>query len=396
MRRATLVRSVFTVSIRPVFVALTPHRIQCHTSERPKRLTQAYLNRIATAVPDHDVHQAFVAFADNLLATSADARVRALFNRMATRSGIQHRYSVLTPNEASTEFHINAHDFYRTGEFPHTAKRMQVYEQFAPVLMRRALDRLELSETERQGITHVLITTCTGLYAPGLDFEAVEHLGLRPDVERTVIGFMGCYAAINGMKTARHILRSEPEARVLMVNLELCTLHLQETADLEQVLSFLVFADGCAASVLSTEPTGFGLDSFRAVLIPQTRELITWKIGGVGFDMLLSGQVPGAIGKALEHNGDQVIDPEQKPGVSLWAVHPGGKSVLDSVERGLQLPAHALSCSREILDRYGNMSSATVMFVLERLMAEAQPGQQGCAMSFGPGLTAETMLFHAA
>ncbi len=359
-------------------------------------MTQVYLNRIASAVPDHDVHGAFVAFADSLLASGANTRVRALFNRMATRSGIEHRYSVLTPNEASTEFHINAHEFYRNGAFPHTAERMGVYERFAPVLMRRALDKLNLSEAERAGISHVVITTCTGLYAPGLDFEAVEHLGLRTDVERTMIGFMGCYAAINGLKTARHIVRSEPAAKVLMVNLELCTLHLQETTDLEQVLSFLVFADGCAASLISAEETGFGLDSFRAVLIPTTRDLITWRIGGVGFDMLLSGQVPGAIGKALEGGGDQVLGDLHKDEIQLWGVHPGGKSVLDAVERGLGLPKDALHCSREVLERFGNMSSATVMFVLERLMAEAKQGERGCAMSFGPGLTAETMLFHAA
>ena len=358
-------------------------------------MTEVFLNRIATAVPDHDVHAAFVAFADGLLSAAADTRMRPLFNRMATRSGIEHRYSVLTPNEASTEFHINAHEFYRHEAFPHTAERMGVYERFAPVLMRRALDRLELNEAERSGITHVIVTTCTGLYAPGLDFEAVDHLGLRTDVERTVIGFMGCYAAINGLKQARHIVRSEPGARVLMVNLELCTLHLQETTDLEQVLSFLVFADGCAASVVSAEPVGFRLDSFRAVLIPTTRELITWRIGQGGFDMLLSGQVPGAIGRALEQDGAQVLREMATADVALWGVHPGGKSVLDAVERGLGLSKDALNCSREVLQRFGNMSSATVMFVLERLMAEACPGDKGCAMSFGPGLTAETMLFHA-
>ena len=358
-------------------------------------MTQVYLNRIATAVPDHDVHGAFVAFADSLLASGGDTRTRALFNRMSSRSGIEHRYSVLTPNEASTEFHINAHEFYRNGAFPHTAQRMNIYERFAPVLMRRALDRLALSESERAAITHVVVTTCTGLYAPGLDFEAIDHLGLRTDVERTMIGFMGCYAAINGLKTARHIVRSEPEARVLMVNLELCTLHLQETTDLEQVLSFLVFADGCAASLISAEAVGFGLDSFRAVLIPTTRELITWKIGGVGFDMLLSGQVPGAIGKALEHGGEEVLGDLNKDEIALWGVHPGGKSVLDAVERGLGLGHDALRYSREVLERFGNMSSATVMFVLERLMHEAKAGDKGCAMSFGPGLTAETMLFHA-
>ena len=359
-------------------------------------MTEVFLNRIRTAVPPHDVHDAFVAFADSLLGDKAEPRVRALFHRMASRAGIAHRYSVLTPNEASTEFLINAHEFYRTGEFPSTATRMGVYERFAPILMRRALDDLELAEAERASISHVIITTCTGLYAPGLDFEAVEHLGLRTDVERTMIGFMGCYAAINGLKMARHIVRSEPDARVLMVNLELCTLHLQETAALEQILSFLVFADGCAASLISAEPVGFALDSFRAVLIPTTRDLITWRIGGVGFDMLLSGGVPGAIGKALEGGGAEVLGSLRPEEIALWGIHPGGKSVLDAVERGLGLPADALNCSREVLERYGNMSSATVMFVMERLLAEARPGQRGCAMSFGPGLTAETMRFHAA
>ena len=360
-------------------------------------VTTAYLNRIATAVPDHDVHSAFLAFAEGLLESSADQRVLNLFRRMTTRSGIEHRYSVLTPNESSTEFHVNAHEFYGNGvHFPPTGQRMQVYEQFAPVLMRRTLDRLQLHPSERQEISHVIVTTCTGLYAPGLDFEAVEHLGLRPEVERTVIGFMGCYAAINGLKLARHIVRSEPDAKVLMINIELCTLHLQKTPDLEQMLSFLVFADGCAASVISAEPAGFGLDSFRAVLLPTTKDLITWKIGGMGFDMLLSGQVPGAIGRGLEQAGAEVLGIPAGQTVELWGVHPGGKSVLDAVERGLKLPESALQCSREVLQRFGNMSSATVMFVLERLMAEARAGEKGCAMSFGPGLTAETMLFHAA
>ena len=358
-------------------------------------VTTAHLNRIATSVPDHDVHPAFVAFADSLLADAAERRSQNLFRRMASRSGIEHRYSVLTPNEASTEFWINAHEFYRRGAFPATSERMHVFETFAPVLARRALDRLSLSEEERRGITHVVVTTCTGMYAPGLDFDIVDHLGLNPHVERTMIGFMGCYAAINGLKAARHIIRSEPEARVLLVNLELCTLHLQETEDLEQVLSFLVFADGCAASLISAEPHGFALDSFRALTIPQTRELITWRVRGLGFDMLLSGRVPGAIGQALEASSAEVLGEVALEDIALWAVHPGGKSVLDAVERGLALPPEALNTSRSVLCDFGNMSSATVMFVLERLMHIARPGERGCAMSFGPGLTAETLLFHA-
>jgi alpha-pyrone synthase len=368
-------------------------------------MTPAYLNRIATAVPDEDVHDAFVAFADQMLGDAdnpAAARVQPVFRRMAVRSGIRRRFSVLTPNyrirhdRTDTEFVVNAHEFYTRGSFPDTADRMKIFERFAPRLAQRTLDKLALTASERSGITHVVVTTCTGLYAPGLDFDVLDHLGLRPDVERTMIGFMGCYAAINGLKQARHIVRSEPTAKVLLVNLELCTLHLQETYDLEQVLSFLVFGDGCAASLISAEATGFCLDSFRSVLIPETRDLITWRIRGVGFDMLLSGRVPGEIGKALAVSGEDVLGPCRKEEISLWGVHPGGKSVLDAVERGLGLPDSALAASRQVLECFGNMSSATVMFVLARLMETAQPGERGCAMSFGPGLTAETMLFHAA
>ena len=170
-------------------------------------VTEAYLNRIATAVPDHDVHSAFVAFAEKLLAESPDPRVRSLFSRMSSRSGIEHRYSILYPHPASaglanselalTEFWINANEFYIRGAFPDTSRRMEIFERFAPILAQRALDRLDVTPAERRSITHVLVTTCTGLYAPGLDFDIVDHLGLCTSVERTMIGFMGCYAAIN-------------------------------------------------------------------------------------------------------------------------------------------------------------------------------------------------------
>ena len=217
-------------------------------------MTKAYLNRIATAVPEHDVHDAFVVFAEKML---ADPRLRTVFRRMVSRANIAHRYSSLDPQKDSGQFWSHdAHEFYRLGNFPNTARRMELFEQNAPVLMRKAVDRLMLNEKERSGITHVLVTCCTGLYAPGLDFEIVDHLGLSAGVERTMVGFMGCYAAINALKLARHIVRSEPKAGVLMVNLELCTLHFQETQELEQVLSFLVFADGAAASLITASRAG--------------------------------------------------------------------------------------------------------------------------------------------
>ncbi|MGA2050732.1 MAG: type III polyketide synthase, partial [Terracidiphilus sp.] len=239
-------------------------------------MTTAFINRIATAVPPHDVHNAFIAFATGLL---PEGTSRNLFRRMARLSAIEHRYSFVQPVPTEDGRWKDVEQVYEPGDFPVTARRMKFFESFAPQLAHIALDKLALTEEERGSVTHVVVTSCTGLYAPGLDFEVVNHLGLNPSVERTMIGFMGCYAAINALKSAHHIVRSEPSARVLVLNLELCSLHFQETAELEQVLSFLVFADGCAASLVSAEPKGLAIDSFLALNIPSTSHLITWRIG---------------------------------------------------------------------------------------------------------------------
>ena len=356
-------------------------------------MTTAYINRIATAVPQHDVHRPFVEFAESML---PEGTVRNLFKRMSRMSGIEHRYSFLQPIASSDASWRDSENLYVQGDFPTTSRRMKAFERFAPMLAQCALNKLALTEEERRGITHVVVTSCTGLYAPGLDFDIVKHLGLNTSVERTMIGFMGCYAAINALKSAHHIVRSEPESKVLVLNLELCSLHLQETKELEQMLSFLLFADGCAACLVSAEPQGLGMESFLAVQLPDTSHLITWRIREMGFDMQLSGQVPAEIKRTLKDAGSQLTRGKGLQAIDLWAVHPGGRSILDAVEQGLNLPAEALRHSRDILARFGNMSSATVMFVLQQVLERAQTGQQGCAMSFGPGVTAETMLFHAA
>ena len=352
-------------------------------------MVDAFLNRIATAVPDNDVHETFVTHAPSLLSSERD---QALLRRMSRKAQIEHRYSFLSPDAAASD--ANVFSFYRRGAYPDTATRMRFYEQHAFSLARRALDRLEFAE-QRRHVTHLIVTTCTGFYAPGLDLQVIEHYGLNAAVERTVIGFMGCYAAINALKMARHIVRSEPQARVAILNLELCTIHLQDTDDLEQVLSFLIFADGCAACLVSAEPAGFAIDSFLAVVLPDTSPLITWRIGEKGFDMHLSGKIPGELRRGLAAAGNQITQGADIRAIDLWAVHPGGRTILDAVEQGLELTPEALSDSRHILLNYGNMSSPSVVFVLERLMQRARPGQLGCAMSFGPGVTAETMLFHA-
>ena len=360
----------------------------------------SYINRIATVVPHYDVHAAFVDFAENML---EDERTRLLFRRMAGKAAIDHRYSCLRIDNPhlgspadSQDTIVAAADFYQPRHFPPTAARMQVYEQAAPVLLRRTLNCLRLSQAERDRIRHVIVTSCTGLYAPGLDFEVIDYLGLDRSSERTTIGFMGCYAGVNALKQARHIVRSEPSESVLVVNLELCTLHFKETQDLGEVLSYLVFADGCAASLISNAPTGFAMDSFKAVEVPSTRDLITWAIRNQGFDMKLSGRVPQEIGQALEQHADSIAgSPLDRAATQLWAVHPGGRSVLDAVAQALALSPAAMSASQDVLARFGNMSSATIMFVLRELMLKARAGQRGCAMAFGPGLTAETMRFHA-
>ena len=352
-----------------------------------------HINRIATAVPRHDVHHVFLDFA--AAQVGCDTKQSALFRRMARHSGIEHRYSCLSPDTLTLDRNDTREGkFYRLGNFPDTASRMQSFDRYAPELAATAVERLALGH-ERQRISHLIVTTCTGLSAPGVDLELIDRCRLPRGVERTVIGFMGCYAAINGLKLARHIVRSEPDAQVLVVNIELCTLHLQETTDIEKLLSFMLFADGCAASLVTAKPEGLAIDSFRAVVVPQTSHLITWHIRNSGFDMILSGQVPAAIQEGLRDAGGDILRGVKPDSIDLWAVHPGGRTVLDAVERAFDLDADALSVSREVLRGHGNMSSATVMFVLERMLQSASAGDTGCAMSFGPGVVAETMLFHA-
>lgn len=317
---------------------------------------------------------------------------RKIFQRLAMKSDIRHRYSCLNAEKSPAGGPSDAFAFYCSGRFPTTAQRMRLFEQCAPLLVRKALDRLSISSEERDRIRHVLVTCCTGFYAPGLDFEIIDYLGLSHATERTMVGFMGCYAAINALKLARHIVRSEPGANVLIVNLELCSLHFHETQEIGEVISFLLFGDGCAAALVGSEPAGFEIEGFQAMQIENSRHLITWRVGDLGFEMFLSGHVPGEIAKAMkDHQGCVVGD---QP-IHLWAVHPGGRSILDAVEEGLALLPDALSASRRVLSSFGNMSSATVVFVLQELMKEASTGQNGRAISFGPGLTAEIMRFHA-
>jgi alpha-pyrone synthase len=356
-------------------------------------MTRAYLNRVATAVPPHEVHATFVGFAERLI---RDRRSRLLFERMASRAQIERRWSCLAPAAPGSNESVDADGFYTLGRFPSTAERMRRYEIEAPPLAAKAVDRLALGDA-LHAVTHLIVTSCTGFSAPGVDLELVRRCGLAPSVERTIVGFMGCYAAISALKLARHIVRSDPSAKVLVVSVELCTLHLQETEDLERLLTFLLFGDGASAALVSAEPAGLALDSFTALLVEHAADQITWTVRDLGFDMVLSGSVPGTITEALRAGAPRVLPGLTPEAIDMWAVHPGGRTVLDAVEGAFGLGDSALAASRAVLRDYGNMSSPTVMFVFDALLrAEARPGARGCAMAFGPGLTAETMLFSAA
>lgn len=347
---------------------------------------RAFINRIGCAVPAHDIHRKFVAFAPRLL---ADERARRLFERMADRSHIAHRYSCLAPSDDPDE--VDSDGFYRRGAFPDTARRMARYDREALPLALRAVADLGGDEAVR-GVTHLIVASCTGFVAPGLDLQLAARLGLGPDVERTSVGFMGCYAALPALKLARHIVRSEPEARVLVVAIELCTLHLQESGSIDELLSFLIFADGCAAAIVSAEPEGLEVRAFATAILPDTGGHITWRIGAAGFDMHLSGQVPSAILQHLPRNLPALLPGTGRQDIGVWAVHPGGRTVLDAVEQGLELAPDALSHSRRVLHDYGNMSSGTILFVLRDIL-DARAEGPGCAMAFGPGIAVEAMTF---
>lgn len=344
----------------------------------------AHIHAIGTAVPEHDIHQVFIDWASGRL----EGREKALFLRMAGRSGIEHRFTVLPrPPQGGTP--IDPGGFYGGESMPPTSHRMAIYAREAPELALAAVADLS-KRTSIDGITHLVVASCTGFVAPGIDQIIARRLGLDGGVERTLVGFMGCYAAVAALRVAHHIARSDEDARVLVVTIELCSLHMQETAEIGSLLAQLQFADGAAAALVSARPGGIAIDRFFAATLPDSDELIQWTIGDEGFVMHLSGEVPSRIAHALESPEMRraILGNRAAEDMPSWAVHAGGRSILDAVEHGLGLGNAALAASRDTLRRFGNMSSSTLMFVLAGLMAGPAP-VDGIAVAFGPGLAAE-------
>lgn len=288
-----------------------------------------------------------------------------------------------------------------TDPFPGTDARMEVYRRTALPLAKQAVSQaFEQRNLPRESITHVVIVSCTGMYAPGLDIDLVTSLGLSANVHRTAINFMGCYGAFPAMKVANAFCKSDPKAKVLIVCVELCSLHFQQATDEDTLLAMALFGDGAAALLVESaeDQPRLEMEAFHTGLAPEGHNDMAWKIGDLGFEMKLSSYVPKVIegGIApLTQGLMQALDMELDQ-VNHFAIHPGGRSILQAIEAQLSLSPAQNHHAYEVLKECGNMSSPTVLFVLQRVWNAMQGAESGApilSFAFGPGLTLESSLF---
>lgn len=312
-------------------------------------------------------------------------------------SGIDARYSVISdygvPGSIRTFIPVE-----KEAPFPSLEERMAIYDREAIVISKRAIEDCIQGHIPPKEITHLITVSCTGMSAPGLDLQLMGELQLSPNIFRTSVNFMGCYAAIHALKLAKMICDSEPNSNVVIVCTELCTLHFQKEYSADSAASSLLFADGCAAVLVSncvTSDNSLSLKGFYSHVAQKGKADMAWQLSSKGFLMTLSGYVPqliqGDINALVEaaaaHNGLGLES------ITHWCIHPGGKRILDMIQKQLHLPNEALAYSRDILLRYGNMSSPTVLFVLMEMMYDSrQEPARILGMAFGPGLTMETFI----
>jgi predicted naringenin-chalcone synthase len=359
---------------------------------------ETFLHAIATVVPDTVYMQAEAG--ERMKRQYADDRkLERLVHRIYTQSGIEKRYSVVK------DFVLGAPEgpFYdpvnHALKVPSTRVRNEIYTKEAKNLFTCVAQKvLRASTFEATDITHVITVSCTGFFAPGPDYYVVKSLGLPAHTHRYHVGFMGCFAAFPALKMAQAFCEADPDAVVLVVSLELCSLHLQRSSDVDTIVAASVFGDGGAAAIVSARPPdgpALRADSFATAITPTGEEDMAWTVGDTGFDIVLSTYVPNI----LESNIGATIEPLlaqatlSKSDITHWAVHPGGRAILDKVRDGLLLEETKLEIPRKILRDYGNMSSATILFVLEELLEQAQNDEKIYGMAFGPGLTVESGLF---
>lgn len=289
---------------------------------------------------------------------------------------------------------------------PTTEERNEQYrESVIPLAEDVARTALRDADASADEITHVIAVSCTGFFAPGLDVELVKRLELPPTTQRTFIGFMGCYAAFNALRVAHGFCQSDPNARVLIVCAELCTLHFQIDESLESVIVNSLFSDGAAATVVSARSDAEADGRLAYVdgqchLDDDSMDDMTWAIGDTGFKMGLSSRVPEVVGENLPSYVDHLLSTHDltREDLDFWAIHPGGRRIVEGAKEALDLDDSEVADSLAILRRYGNMSSPTVLFVLKRIVerraqGDGAPPNRGMAMAFGPGLTIEGALF---
>ena len=359
-----------------------------------------YVHRIETLLPPASYAQSDIAAALLRSLPESSRRAAKTIHQLYSNSGIERRHSVVedfAPGAAAGIFYEPTSGSFRC---PSTGARNELYTRSAKWMLPCVAERA--TEDAPGPVTHLITVSCTGFFQPGPDFAIMKALDLPAGVERYHLGFMGCYAAFPALRMAKAFCQQDPDAVVLVVCLELCSLHIQWTESLDDLLAGSVFADGAAAAVVSARPpTGpaLTLDAFASALAPARDDDMAWTIGDTGFLMRLSSYVPGILEANLLPSLAPLLQKSgrTKETIDRWAVHPGGRAILDRVERGLGLPGSSLKESREVLKNCGNMSSATVLFVLgEMLRSQIKPGEAVVAMAFGPGLTVETALLSAA
>ncbi len=379
---------------------------------------QAYIRAIGTAVPRFRAPQTEVAAWAKRVALeqtgpvrkgesdSRDARwAQAAIERVYRSSAIQSRSSVVPDYVADPVDFTFYPPTWSLSPSPTTAERMELYRREAPPLALAAasacLDRAP--EILRQDVTHVIVVTCTGFFAPGLDTLLVKDLGLRPDVERTVVGFMGCYAAFPALRAAAAACASRDDAVVLVVCVELCSIHFQNELTMDNVIANCLFSDGAAAVLVTAGRPATGRHGFRVIdsysrIEEDTETQMTWTVIDTGFQMTLSAEVPATLDRSIAPFANELLERNEltMSDVRFWAVHPGGRRIVDAVRDRLGLSDEDVAGSFDVLARCGNMSSPTILFVLEAALDRLRcAGEIGVALAFGPGLTLESMLLES-
>ncbi len=354
----------------------------------------SYISAIETSVPSHFHTQK--AMADFYANSTDDLSIRRKIQMVARKAAIDTRYSVLDDFSKTPEDFTFFSKNRQIDPEPTLGQRMSCFRSEALKLSLEAITKIQNIEKIKESITHVITVTCTGLFTPGLDIDIIKELNLKPTTQRSSINFMGCNAAILALNSANNICNSIPNSKVLVVCVELCTLHFQKNYSDDYILSTALFADGCAAVIVDSDPVNesenLKIQGFNSIILNEGSQEMAWEITEKGFIMNLTSYVSDLINGSMN---DFLSSMEiEKDSIDYWAIHPGGKKILDDFKKTLELDASILHHSYEVLRQFGNMSSATILFVLKALIdtnTSAKKGENIFSAAFGPGLSIETM-----